>query len=264
MGWQQLGILFVVAAALCAVGFYRYVYFLSVGYGLAVAGIGAALLVLYGGGIPAVTAVQCVLFILYGARLAGFLIWRERGNAAYRKTLRTVSGDEKKVTLPLKAGIWVSVSALYVVQASPVYFRCRSAAQDVLLPGIGAAVSAAAIVIEALADQQKTAQKAQDPNMVATHGLYRIVRCPNYWGEIQFWTGVLLGGLTALHGAGQWIMALAGYGCIVAIMFSGAQRLEKRQAARYGSLPAYQEYAAHTPILLPLVPLYHLYREKKA
>ena len=38
MGWQQLGILFGVCAVLCAVGFYRFVYFLSIGYGFAIAG----------------------------------------------------------------------------------------------------------------------------------------------------------------------------------------------------------------------------------
>ena len=33
MGWNFLGIFFVVALAVCLVGFYKYVYFLSIGYG---------------------------------------------------------------------------------------------------------------------------------------------------------------------------------------------------------------------------------------
>ena len=37
MEWGLLGILLAVSAVLCAVGFYKFVYFLSIGYGFAVA-----------------------------------------------------------------------------------------------------------------------------------------------------------------------------------------------------------------------------------
>ena len=37
MGWEYLWILAVVSAVLCAVGFYKFVYFLSIGYGFAIA-----------------------------------------------------------------------------------------------------------------------------------------------------------------------------------------------------------------------------------
>jgi hypothetical protein len=47
MSWGLLGILYIVCAVMCAVGFYKFVYFLSVGYGLAVAGGGIAVLILY-------------------------------------------------------------------------------------------------------------------------------------------------------------------------------------------------------------------------
>ena len=99
--------------------------------------------------------------------------------------------------------------------------------------------------------------------MVATKGLYKLVRCPNYLGEILFWTGMLVGSLNILSGVGQWLTAILGYVCIVLIMFNGAQRLEKRQSARYGNDPAYRLYADKTPILIPFIPLYHLYKEEK-
>ena len=94
--------------------------------------------------------------------------------------------------------------------------------------------------------------------MVAREGLYRIVRCPNYFGEITFWTGILVSGITAYQGAGQWIMAIAAYICIVYIMFNGAQRLEKRQMKRYAGNAEYKAYADTTPILIPFLPIYHL------
>ena len=53
-------------------------------------------------------------------------------------------------------------------------------------------------------------------------------------------------------------MAIIAYICIVFIMFNGAQRLEKRQMGRYGDDPEYNAYADKTPIIIPLLPIYHL------
>lgn len=112
------------------------------------------------------------------------------------------------------------------------------------------------------ADRQKSAQKKKRPDMVATEGLYKIVRCPNYLGEITFWTGVFVSGLTTYRGFGQWILAILAYISIVYIMFNGAQRMEKRQMKQYGDKPEYQAYADKTPIILPLVPIYHLNKKE--
>ena len=163
----------------------------------------------------------------------------------------------------VKLAIWVSVAVLYTAQVSPLFYRLYNGTATGALPFIGAAVSLFGLVLEAVADRQKSAQKAVNPNMVATQGLYRLVRCPNYLGEIVFWTGVFVGALDALTGAGQWILAVFAYLCIVMVMVNGAQRLEKRQHARYGADPAYRRYAGTTPILFPFIPLYHLCKEAK-
>ncbi len=263
MGWDYLLILAIIAGVLCAVGFYKFVYFLSIGYGFAIAGIGIALMVMFGEKMQLVHFAQCALFIIYGARLSGFLLYRELKNSAYRKTLTEATSTEKPMPIFVKATIWLMVVVLYVAQASPVFYRQYNGAADTLLPWIGIAVSIIALIIETLADQQKSAQKAKNPNMVATEGLYEFVRCPNYFGEILFWTGVTIGGLTALSGWGQWVMAILAYISIVFVMFNGAQRLEKRQSGRYGSMKQYNDYADKTPIIIPLLPIYHLNKEKK-
>ena len=69
---------------------------------------------------------------------------------------------------------------------------------------------------------------------------------------------MLLSGIGALKSPVQWVIALLGYILIVYVMFSGAKRLELRQNKNYGSDPEYRAYVEKTPILLPLVPLYHL------
>ncbi len=266
MPWGLLGILFCVCAVMCAVGFYKFVYFLSIGYGFAVAGGGIAIFVMYLVNPTAtplfIVLLQLVLFIAYGARLSGFLLARELKNASYRKTDVAKSTldkkSEKKMPVFVLFTIWIMVSVLYVAQVSPMLFRIVNNSTDIVLPLIGIAVSVFGIILESVADSQKSAQKKVRPDMVATKGLYRIVRCPNYLGEIIFWTGVFVSGISTYATVGQWITAIIAYICIVYIMFNGAQRLEKRQMKRYGDNEEYNTYADKTPIIIPLLPIYHL------
>ncbi len=266
--WIVTGILAGVAAILSSVGFYKFVYFLSVGYGFAVSGMAIALLIMsLVGFIPALGVVEyilLVLLILYGFRLSGFLLYREIKSASYRKTLGNVTAkSEKKMPVFVKITIWVSVIVLYVAEISPIAYRSISGinysvtnnALDLVFPIIGAVVMFVALIIESLADFQKSKAKKQNPNRFVDKGLYRYVRCPNYLGEILFWTGVLLSGVNVLDTWWKILIAAFGYLCIVYVMVSGAKRLEKRQNKNYGQDPEYIAYVKKTPILMRLIPV---------
>ena len=261
--WTHLGIFFALSLVVCLCGFKKYVYFMSIGYGFSVAVIGAAMAVmgLLGiyGSLSLAHYVQFALFVIYGFRLSGFLLIREIKNAAYRKTLAEATGSE--VPVFVKFFMWLTMGVLYVAQTSGVAFRLFNEAGSSAIQWVGIAISAFGIILEAIADKQKTQQKAKRPDMVAMEQLYRIVRCPNYFGEILFWTGVTVSCLDCLVGVGQWITVIIAYILIVFIMFNGAQRLEKRQMARYGSNPEYKAYADKTPIIIPLLPVYHLNKQ---
>ena len=270
MYWNLLLILFAVCAVACCVGFYKFVYFLSIGYGFAILAGGIAIFVMALVAPTAapigIIAIMEMLFIAYGVRLSGFLLDREFKNVTFKKTDvakdTLAKNDEKKMPVFVLATIWIFVSILYVTQVSPMLFRYANGNTDVVLPLIGVAISIFGLVLESIADIQKSAQKKENPNSVATKGLYRIVRCPNYLGEITFWTGVFVSGITAYQGFGQWAMAIFAYVAIVFIMFNGAQRLEKRQMERYGDDKEYNDYANKTPIIIPLLPIYHLNKKK--
>ena len=261
--WTHLGIFFALSLLVCLCGFKKYVYFMSIGYGFSVAIIGAAMAVMSLIGIyPSAGLahyIQFALFIIYGFRLSGFLLIREIKNAAYRKTLAEATGSE--VPVFVKFFMWIFMGILYVSQTSGVAFRLFNGAPATICQWIGIIISAGGIILEAIADQQKSQQKAKRPDMVATEQLYKIVRCPNYFGEILFWTGVTVSALDILQGAGQWITVIIAYILIVFIMFNGAQRLEKRQMARYGNNEAYKAYADKTPIIIPFLPVYHLNKQ---
>ena len=254
---STIWIILAVCALMCSIGFYKFVYFLSVGYGFAVTGAGIAILLLYGKTLSIWTILMCVLFIIYGIRLGGFLLIREIKSASYRKTLDHATKTEKPMPIFVKATIWVCVSVMYVLQVSPVFYRAANGDTANLFASIGTIIMAIAILIESQADKQKSAAKKLNPNRFCDTGLYTIVRCPNYLGEVLFWTGVLISGIGAVKGL-QWIIAILGYILIVYVMLSGAKRLELRQNKNYGNDPEYQAYVKKTPIIFPLIPLYHL------
>ena len=245
MNWVLVGTLFVVALACCSMGFKRFVWFMSIGYAFAVAGIAVACVV-WGAGTGTLTpgiVAGLLVCLAYGLRLGVFLWRREMGNATYRKVLATKVGKEPPVFV--KALAWLFMGALYVCETAGLHLRLANGTPDDVVLWVGVAVMAAGAVIEAVADQQKSAQKAE--------GLFSIVRCPNYLGEMLFWTGVLIAGATSLAGAGQWAMALVGFACIIFIMLDGARRMAKVHEERYGQDLRYRAYADRTKLIIPFV-----------
>ena len=252
---QSFLILLVLALVASSCGFHKYVWFISIGYGAAIALIGVGLLAIFGGSLTVGPALQCVLLVVYGCRLAGYLIYRDVKTAYNRRMKGEVKSNEG-VSVVAKVGIWVSASLLYVLQTSPILFRLADGKGTDVLCVVGLVVSAAGLVLETTADLQKNRAKKSDPRRFVDSGLFRLVRCPNYFGEMVFWTGVFVSGLSVYANAAQWICAILGYLGIIYVMFGGARRLEIRQDKNYGDNPEYQKYKSATPIIIPFVPLY--------
>ena len=249
-------ILLLVSLAFSAVGFLMYIYFFSVGYGLAVAALGVTLAASYFGKTGAAPLVLCALLVVYGLRLGLYLLYRDLKSKGYRKILAPERDRSKRMKLLPKFAIWFSCAVLYTLEISPVYFRLKNGVTADAALYAGLAVAVFGLLLEAAADLQKSVQKKRDPSRFVSTGLYRIVRCPNYLGELLFWLGVLISGIPALKTPWEWAAAITGYVLLIFIMFSGARRLELRQEKNYGDDPAYRAYVGKTPILLPFVPLY--------
>ncbi len=279
---QAYLIMLIIALVISAAGFIKYVYFISLGYGFSVAAIGLANLIVFRNVLTLPTVILNGLLIVYGCRLGFFLLIREIKSSAYRSTMKKEIKDGKSVGVFAKICIWIPCAFLYVFQISPVFFRLQNAnlfynaiaaLPDTTTPKvdffshdvasiIGIVILVLGIVIESTADLQKSAAKKKNPKRFCDSGLYKIVRCPNYFGEILIWTGVFVSGCTALAGVWQWVTSAIGYLCIVWIMFGGARRLEIRQNKNYGKDPEYQEYVKKTPIIIPLIPLYTVEKYK--
>lgn len=245
-----------------ALGFVRLVYFISVGYGFSVAAMAVVMLVWYAAGASPWGIVQVVLILLYGVRLGVYLAVRESG-MSYAAERTNVEGQYRVRGVAVKLAIWVGVSLLYAAMVSPALFHIATA-RDV--PGpvpivtiVGLAAGYLGLVVESLADFQKSRSKRIAPDTFTGTGLYRVVRFPNYFGEILVWLGSWIAGLP-FYGASvfRWTVAAAGVIIIILIMLGSARRLEIKQEERYGSRPEFRQYASRTPVLFPFLPLYSL------
>lgn len=249
-------IVLLVSLLACSIGFVMYIWFFSVGYGLAIAAIGAALAVGFHSRMTLPEWLACLLLVVYGLRLGGYLLMREMKNANYRKVLNPELERSRKMPVFAKIALWVTCGVLYTLMTIPLYFRLKNGVPADAMLWIGLAVMTCGVVLEAVADMQKTAAKKRNSRRFVDTGVYRFVRCPNYLGELLLWLGMLLTGTTALRGPWQWILALLGFILIAWVMFSGARRLEIRQDRNYGADPEYQKYVRIVPILIPFIPLY--------
>lgn len=257
--WAMLLLAWGLCLVVSALGFRRVDYFISIGYGFSIAAQAVLFALVYRDALdPWLIAADGLLF-LYGMRLALFLLRRERQPSFERERAASLERSAH-IRGILKITIWVSVSALYVAMYAPVLITLSTASQ---LPGrafvvAGVVLMLAGLVLESVADAQKSAFKARHPARFCDAGLFRVVRSPNYLGEMIFWLGAWVSGVGHYARPLDWLLSLVGLVCIELIMLGSARRLELKQAERYATDPAYQAYARRVPILFPLVPLYSL------
>lgn len=149
-------------------------------------------------------------------------------------------------------GLWVGITAL----AAWIAMTSTRDASMGWLTLVGVAVWLVGMAIEVTADAQKSAFRRDPANrdrFIRT-GLWSWSRHPNYFGEITLWVGVFLIAVPVLTGW-QWIAVLSPLFVVVLLTkVSGIPRLEDRADKRWGGQGDYEEYKAHTPVLVPMPP----------
>ena len=262
---HYLLILLLVSLVVSALGWVYFIYFFSLGYGFGISALAITLALIFRDVLSVPTALLCAIMFIFGMRLGLYLATREKKSADYKKILYGPDAAKKK-PLFVVITVWIFCALLYVGQVSPVAFYLANAAEgkDVseVWAWVGAALMALGVILESLSDVQKQAAKKRDPKRYVDTGLYKLVRCPNYLGELVIWTGSMFVCIGAACSAWQWIIASLGYTGIIYVMFSGARRLEMRQEETYGKDAAFKEYTAKTPLIIPFVPIYSVAKYK--
>ena len=139
-------ILILVAAIVSAIGFHKYVWFISLGYGFSITALGIALFVMFPGVTDPLDVLFRVLLIAYGLRLGGYLAYREVKSASYNKLMQKEIKGNSQVSLGARIAIWVSVAILYPLMVAPVYFRLANGAAPNVWGWVGLIVQAAGIL----------------------------------------------------------------------------------------------------------------------
>ena len=120
----------------------------------------------------------------------------------------------------------------------------------------GLAVWAAGMLIEIVADRQKSRFKADPANEGAfiDVGLWAWSRHPNYFGEFVLWTGMALVAVPVLDGW-QWATLISPvFVAFLLIKVSGVPMLEEKADERWGGQERYEQYKRRTPVLIPRPP----------
>lgn len=258
---KELLIIFIAILIVCLIGFKKYIWFISIGYGLSIMIVGIMIPILFKDSSDIPYLISSVVLTAYGIRLGGYLAYRELKSSSYNKKMKNEISDGSHMTIPLKIMLWISCAILYLLMCSPIIYRFINKSENDICYNIGLIIAIIGIIFEAISDYQKSKSKRKNPNKICTTGLFKIVRCPNYLGELIIWTGVLISGITTLIDF-QWLIAIIGYLGIVYIMFSGARRLELRQDRTYADDKDYHSYIKKTPILIPFIPLYSVKKHK--
>jgi steroid 5-alpha reductase family enzyme len=260
-------ILLIIPLLISSIGFKSYVWFFSIGYAFSVTGLVLAIGIMHYSELTLLSIMMIAVMCIYSLRLGIFLTRREFGNKNYKKVLDEAADEiagKKQLPIFVAVIVWIFVVGLYYAQVAPLFYRMTNglSKKDPVIFIIGIAIAVIGVLLQTKADSQKDAAKKINPKRFCDTGLYKMVRCPNYFGEILVWTGMVVGSITCLQGAGQITIAILGYVGLVYVMFNGARRLEKRQNASYGEDPEYQAYVKKVPILIPLVPIYSVENAK--
>lgn len=207
-------------------------------------------LALGAGGARALLLAACV--VVWAARLGTFLFRRVRRTGGDGRFDAIKPSFLRYLMTWMLQGLWVLITAgcalAAMTTADPV---------DLGPPAFaGLAIWAVGFAIEVVADQQKTAFRADPANegRFIDHGLWAWSRHPNYFGEILLWVGIAVIAAPALSGAAYATLISPVFVFVLLTRISGIPLLEARGRRRWGDRADYQSYLRHTPALVPRPP----------
>lgn len=193
-----------------------------------------------------------VLVAVWALRLGSFLVLRIRKDGSDGRFDEIKQDPARFLMSWTMQGLWVVVTVGCALAA----MTAAEGATIGLLPVVGAAVWALGFGIEAVADAQKRAFRADPANDgdFIRSGLWAWSRHPNYFGEITLWVGIALVALPSLSGWQYVTLISPVFVTVLLTRVSGIPLLEARGRKRWGDDPEYREHVRRTPVLVPRPP----------
>ncbi|WP_061017700.1 DUF1295 domain-containing protein [Microbacterium sp. WHRI 7836] len=195
--------------------------------------------------------ILAAMVMLWAARLGSFLAVRVHKAGSDGRFDQIKGSPLRFLQVWVIQGAWVSLTAAAAWIA--ISADASSRAPIGWLTVVGIVVWALGMVIEIVADAQKSAFRADPRNrdeFIRT-GLWSRSRHPNYFGEIVIWVGVFLTAAPVLVGW-QWVALLSPLFVILLLTrVSGIPLLEARAEKKWGDRADYVAYREQTPVLIP-------------
>ena len=180
-----------------------------------------------------------VLVVLWGLRLAGYLLYRIIKIGEDKRFDETRNNPIKFLVFWIAQILWVYVVSFSVMLTnSPTAPRPDLAdiePRDVLVI-IGALLFVFGLVVEAIADQMKFnfRQNSSNKGKWCDTGLWKVSRHPNYFGELCVWYGAFIISASNLSGW-KWVAVISPIFITILLLFlTGIPPLERSSDRRYG------------------------------
>ena len=189
--------------------------------------------------------------IVWAARLGPFL-FRRIQKAGEDRRFRKIKLSTRRFLLTWTLqGTWVFLTAGAALAA----IMTPNAAPLGTLFYVGAVMWVLGFAIEVIADNQKSAFKADaaNENKFITTGIWARAQHPNYFGEILLWAGVAVMALPSLSGSAMIFLISPVFVAVLLTRISGVPLLRKTAGERWGEDPEYQAYLKNTPLLIPRI-----------
>jgi len=191
------------------------------------------------------------LVTLWALRLGGHILIRrwKSGKEDHRYTAIRRKFGARFPLLSLPVVFWLQGLLLWVI-SWPLQVAVTAIGTTPLLLA-GWLMTAAGVLVEALADAQLTAFRSQRGNegRVLDTGLWRFSRHPNYFGDFLIWWGFFLAGIAA--GAPWWTVLAPIVMSALLLHFSGVGLMEDTITERR---PDYRRYIQRTSAFFPWPP----------
>ena len=189
--------------------------------------------------------------IVWAARLGPFLFRRIQKAGEDRRFRKIKLSTPRFLLTWTLQGTWVFITAGAALAA--IMTQNTTALGTVFY--VGVTMWILGFAIELIADNQKTAFKANpaNKNKFITTGLWARAQHPNYFGEILLWTGIAVMALPSLSGRAVIFLISPLFVTLLLTRISGVPLIRKTADERWGDDPEYQTYLKNTPVLIPRI-----------
>ena len=187
--------------------------------------------------------------IVWAARLGPFLFMRIQKAGEDRRFRKIKLSTPRFLLTWTLQGTWVFITAGAALAA--IMTPNMNPLGNVFF--LGAAMWVVGMGVEVIADNQKSAFKADPANegKFINTGIWARSQHPNYFGEILLWAGVAVMALPSLSGSAYIFLISPFFVALLLTKISGVPLLRKSGDERWGDDPEYQAYRKNTPTLIP-------------